>query len=100
MRRGTPEAAASRSSSRTDAHGAGSGLTGDTPMGEMRNARLKGAKVLLVDDNEDSRYVLTSYLIHYGASVVTARSGGEALDLAGKTRCHVIVSDLSMPGIT
>jgi CheY-like chemotaxis protein len=69
-------------------------------MGEMRNSQLKGVKVLLVDDNEDSRYVLMSYLVHFGATVVTARSGGEALALAGTTRCHVIVSDLSMPGIT
>ena len=69
-------------------------------MAEIRSARLSGVKVLLVDDNEDSRYVLMSYLRHFGASVVTAQSGGEALVLAGQTQCHVIVSDLSMPGIT
>jgi CheY-like chemotaxis protein len=69
-------------------------------MAHTRDPQLSGIHVLLVDDNEDARYVLLSYLHHFGASVVTARSGGEALAIAAEVRAHVIVSDLSMPGLT
>ncbi len=62
--------------------------------------RLEGVHVLVVDDNEDARYVLDSYLTHVGATVTTARSGGEALGVLGEVQAHVIVSDLSMPGFS
>jgi CheY-like chemotaxis protein len=70
-------------------------------MGQTRDdLRLSGIHVLLVDDNEDVRYVLASFLQHHGANVLTAPSGFEALAVAAEVRAHVIVSDLSMPGMT
>jgi len=69
-------------------------------MAQTPGSPLRGIHVLLVDDNEDARYVLLSYLHHFGANVATARSGGEALAIVSEVRAHVIVSDLSMPGMT
>jgi CheY-like chemotaxis protein len=61
---------------------------------------LKGVHVLVVDDNEDARNVLSEYLVHLGATVTTAKSGGEALAVVAQIQAHVIVSDISMPGMT
>jgi CheY-like chemotaxis protein len=60
---------------------------------------LTGIHVLLVDDNEDARTILGVYLRHLGATVTVARNGGDALAALNDVRAHVIVSDLSMPGM-
>ncbi len=60
---------------------------------------LTGVHVLIVDDNEDTRDILGTYLEHLGAAVTVARSGGEALAALNDIRAHVIVSDISMPGL-
>lgn len=61
---------------------------------------LTGIHVLVVDDNDDARSILQSYLMHLGANVTTARSGGEAIGKLQEVAAHVIVSDLAMPGMT
>lgn len=60
---------------------------------------LVGVHVLLVDDNEDARAILGTYLEHLGATVTYARNAGDALAAMNELRAHVIVSDLSMPGM-
>ena len=60
---------------------------------------LLGIAVLIVDDDEDSRYVMNSYLTHFGAFVLTAANGAEALRHLQTTRPDVIVTDMSMPGM-
>ena len=60
---------------------------------------LTGLHVLLVDDNEDARTILSAYLTHLGASVTAARNAGDALAAMKELRAHAIVSDLSMPGM-
>src|SRR5437868_14641554 len=60
---------------------------------------LSGLHVLVIDDNDDARTVLGSYLEHLGATVSLARNAGDALALLNDLRAHVIVSDLSMPGM-
>ena len=69
-------------------------------MPEEPRPHLDGIHVLVIDDNEDARKVLESYLIYVGAKVTTARSGGEALAIVAQVQAHVIVSDVSMPGMT
>lgn len=58
---------------------------------------LKGWKVLVVDDEEDSLNVATRILKYYGAHVVTAGNGEEGLDVARSESPRFIISDLSMP---
>ena len=60
---------------------------------------LTGLHVLLVDDNEDARTILGVFLEHCGATVTLARNAGDALAATSEVRAHVIVSDLSMPGM-
>src|SRR5882724_6253810 len=60
---------------------------------------LTGLHVLVVDDNEDARVILGAYLQQLGASVTLARNAGDALAAMNELRAHVIVSDLSMPGM-
>jgi len=60
---------------------------------------LTGLHVLVVDDNEDARIILGAYLERLGASVTLARNAGDALAAMNEVRAHLIVSDLSMPGM-
>jgi CheY-like chemotaxis protein len=61
--------------------------------------RLHGMRILVVDDNEDSRAILEATFTHLGAAVLTAKAGAEALDVLRADSPHVIISDLSMPGM-
>ncbi len=54
-------------------------------------------KILIVDDNEDSRMILRKTLEHDGYSVDEAPNGVEALKQAEKSTPDMIVSDILMP---
>lgn len=58
---------------------------------------LKDAKVLVVDDEEDARYLLVAMLEHAGAEVVAARSVDEALALFASAAPDAVVTDIGMP---
>jgi CheY-like chemotaxis protein len=58
---------------------------------------LRGAQVLLVDDDPDALDMLSLPLTDAGATVRTAASAAEALALLRWTRPDVLVSDLAMP---
>ena len=55
-------------------------------------------KILLVDDDANTRAALGKLLRRAGASVVTAAEGGEALQHLLETRFDVLLTDLHMPG--
>lgn len=57
-------------------------------------------KVLVVDDEADNRAFLKGILEPRGFSVLLAQQGGEALDAAEQSSPDLILSDVSMPGIT
>jgi len=59
--------------------------------------RLRGVKVLVVDDEPDALDMLTSVLRSAGARVLPAASAGEALRLAVAERPDAVVSDIGMP---
>lgn len=61
--------------------------------------QLPGVHVLIVEDNEDSRYLLTDVLQYCGALVTPVSSAEEARALLGRVRPDVLVSDLAMPGL-
>jgi CheY-like chemotaxis protein len=69
-------------------------------MAETNDARLRDIHVLVVDDVEATRDLLSVFLQHYGLSVVAVPTGHEALAALTQVRPEVIVSDLSMPGMT
>jgi CheY-like chemotaxis protein len=68
-------------------------LLGDVPLG-----KLGGAKVLVVDDDEEIRTFLTTLFSDEGALVFEAADGVEALEVATQKQPDLITLDLSMPG--
>jgi PAS domain S-box-containing protein len=55
-------------------------------------------RILVVDDEEDTREVLKVMLEAHGAYVVTAASASEALRTMREGRPELLVSDIGMPG--
>lgn len=55
-------------------------------------------RVLVVDDEEDGRDLLTAVLQRSGASVMAAESAAEALELLRTHKPDVLVSDIGMAG--
>jgi CheY-like chemotaxis protein len=66
--------------------------------GSPRSAMLRGVRVLVVDDNEDTTELLAAVLGADGADVATATSAPEALSLLVASPVDVVVSDIAMPG--
>jgi CheY-like chemotaxis protein/nitrogen-specific signal transduction histidine kinase len=59
---------------------------------------LEGLRVLFVDDDEDMRCAAGAVLEQYGAEVTAVASASAALEAIERSRPHVLLSDLSMPG--
>lgn len=58
---------------------------------------LTGIKVLVVDDNEDSRDILGAILEGEGAQVVSAESVDQSLDILMVQPVDVVLTDIGMP---
>ncbi|HXF16381.1 MAG TPA: ATP-binding protein, partial [Burkholderiales bacterium] len=58
---------------------------------------LRGAKVLIVDDERDTRDLLKKILTERGATVVLADSTDEALLQIAKSNPDLLISDIGMP---
>ncbi|HEX3129467.1 MAG TPA: response regulator [Thermoanaerobaculia bacterium] len=58
---------------------------------------LSGLRLLVVEDEPDTRDALTRFLQHYGAAVTAVASAGEALQRLGAEDFDVLVSDIGMP---
>jgi CheY-like chemotaxis protein len=58
---------------------------------------LTGCRVLVVDDNDDGRWLVGTILLCYGAVVDLASSVDEALGLYREASPDVVVSDIGMP---
>jgi CheY-like chemotaxis protein len=56
------------------------------------------ATVLVVDDDEAKRYILTSWLRRAGHTVIEAGTGGEALELVGTV--ELILLDVNLPDMS
>ncbi len=64
------------------------------------NHVLAGLNILVVDDDEDARDLVTVTLRQAGAQVKSAASAREALESLGADVPHVLVSDIAMPNGT
>lgn len=58
---------------------------------------IRGLRVLVVDDDDDTRDLLDTILTNAGASVVCANSVSQAFELLVSARPQVIISDIDMP---
>jgi PAS domain S-box-containing protein len=59
--------------------------------------RLKGARILLVEDNAINREVALELLTEEGIAVETAVNGREALDILGRQAFDAVLMDCQMP---
>jgi CheY-like chemotaxis protein len=62
------------------------------------SVNLSGVHVLLVEDDEDSRQLLATFLEYCGALVTMCHTTESALEDLAEYRPHVIISDLALPG--
>jgi CheY-like chemotaxis protein len=80
------------------------GLVDERPEGRafrkdewMPDTRLKGIKVVAVDDNADSRELLEGILGRSSAEITVVSSGQEALAAIKSVHPDVLICDLAMP---
>lgn len=72
-------------------------VTGFSDSVEQPN--LTGKRILVVDDDEDSREIASKALAGTGATVTQASSGGEAVSQWRAHPFDVLICDLAMPGM-
>ncbi|WON73795.1 ATP-binding protein [Nitrosospira sp. Is2] len=58
---------------------------------------LPGVRILVIDDEEDSRGLIHEVLTRYEAQVVCAASADEGLEILERQKPDVIISDIGMP---
>ncbi len=63
----------------------------------IETLKLDGLLILIVDDDEDTRQLLTQSLAFHGASVISADSAENALTQLEEKNPDVLVSDIGMP---
>ena len=96
----------------SDGEGLGAEIVVDLPATEMESlpnlratdsqqilARLEGMRVLLVDDDADTRDFLAAALEAAGASLQAVGDARVALGIVDRWRPDIIVSDIAMPGL-
>ena len=66
---------------------------------ELHPDLLKGLRILSVDDQQDTRELITLALTRYGAEVKASDSASSALQLIKDWKPHVVVSDIGLPGM-
>ncbi len=78
-------------------------LTTAPPRARMQNplsAPTNGKRLLVVDDEENIRTPLSTFLRSRGYEVVTAESGARALTLLGEQKFMLMLCDIRMPGLS
>ena len=55
-------------------------------------------QILLVDDEEDLRWLIARFLRKEGIQVVEASNGNEALEIYRKEQPNIVITDVRMPG--
>ncbi|MBC7419050.1 MAG: response regulator, partial [Pedobacter sp.] len=58
---------------------------------------LDGKKILITDDNDLNRLVASILLLNYGATVVVAENGEDALEMVSKNDFDLVLMDVQMP---
>ena len=69
------------------------------PPSPQRAVTLEAVRVLVVEDEPDTRQFLKRLLERHGARVVTAASGRDALDAFRRDDVDVLISDIGLPGL-
>jgi PAS domain S-box-containing protein len=91
---------------RSDGAGRGSAFTVRLPTGRPADhpeatsgaGRLRGRRVLAVDDDESTQELVATMLLMYGVSVRTAGRAADAIEILSEWRPDVLLTDIAMPG--
>src|SRR5450830_286210 len=67
------------------------------PANRLEPRDLHGLRVLVVDDETDTRDLIKRVLADCNAEVAVAANAGEALDLLPRVRPELVISDIGMP---
>ena len=72
-----------------------------TPEAEVASSvgTLRDFRVLVIDDEADSRVLMSHYLEDFGCSVLTAGDATEGIEMARREQPDLITLDLMMPGM-
>lgn len=60
--------------------------------------QIKGKEILVVEDDDDLREIISDAFSVYGAHTKTAKNGEAAFELVRANRFDVVISDIQMPG--
>ena len=72
-------------------------VSGRKATSEVASGSLDGISVLVVDDDDGSREVVAAYLESRRATVLTAASAAQAIDMVQRERVDVLLADIAMP---
>jgi CheY-like chemotaxis protein len=64
----------------------------------MSPSQLNNVTIVVVDDNNDVRRFVGTYLAQLGAKVMVAQSAMEGLEAVKNCHPNLVLSDISMPG--
>jgi PAS domain S-box-containing protein len=75
----------------------------DGPFNEVAHHRnrnaLKGARILVTDDEPSARALMSQVLMSEGADVMTAENASQALEICVRWRPALVVLDIGMPSV-
>jgi CheY-like chemotaxis protein len=74
------------------------GRPGDHAESRTGAGRLRGRRVLAVDDDESTQELVATMLLMYGVSVRTAGRATDAMEILSQWRPDVLLTDIAMPG--
>jgi signal transduction histidine kinase/ActR/RegA family two-component response regulator len=74
------------------------GESSESALSLSRHEGLTGVRVLVVDDEQDTRRLISTVIAQSGAEVTACASAGEALEKLKTWRPHILMSDIGMPG--
>ncbi|MGG6239496.1 PAS domain-containing protein [Nodosilinea sp. AN01ver1] len=76
------------------------GVEEPLPIPQQTNGHdLLNIHIMIVEDDVDSRHLITATLQQFGAQVTALSSAADAMVALAKTRPDVLVSDIGMPGM-
>jgi CheY-like chemotaxis protein len=68
------------------------------PIQLSESASLHGLRILVVDNNDDSLYIVTLIFKDFQAEIETAKSVDHAIEIIEKWKPDIVISDIIMPG--